>query len=76
MVEIVVRTHAAVARPWIGRTAQWAMGTVLIGLGARVALTQDHGPGYRGPDARPQIARSPLTVRTTFPVFWWVSTYR
>ena len=41
VVEIVVRTHAAVARPWIGRTARWAMGTVLIGLGARVALASD-----------------------------------
>lgn len=41
VVEIVVRTHAAVARPWIGRTARWATGTVLIGLGARVALARD-----------------------------------
>lgn len=40
VVEIVVRTHAAGARPWIGRTARWATGTVLIGLGARVALAR------------------------------------
>lgn len=41
VVEIVVRAQAAVARPWIGRTVRWAMGTVLIGLGARVALVRD-----------------------------------
>lgn len=41
VVEIVVRTHAAAARPWIGRAVRWAMGTVLIGLGARVALARD-----------------------------------
>lgn len=41
VVEIVVRTHAAVARPWIGRTARWVTGTVLIGLGARVAFAVD-----------------------------------
>lgn len=40
VVEIVVRTHAAVARPWIGRAARWVTGTVLIGLGARVALAR------------------------------------
>ena len=41
VVEIAVRTHAASARPWIGRTVRWAMGVVLIGLGARVALARD-----------------------------------
>ncbi len=41
VVEIVVRTHAAVARPWIGRATRWVTGTVLIGLGARVALARD-----------------------------------
>lgn len=41
VVEIVVRTRAAVARPWIGRAARWVTGTVLIGLGARVALARD-----------------------------------
>jgi threonine/homoserine/homoserine lactone efflux protein len=41
VVEIVVRTRAAGARPWIGRTARWATGTVLIGLGARVAWARD-----------------------------------
>ncbi len=40
VVEIAVRTHAAVARPWIGRTGRWITGTVLIGLGARVALAR------------------------------------
>lgn len=41
VVEIVVRTHAAFLRPWIGRTVRLAMGTLLIGLGARVALARD-----------------------------------
>ena len=41
VVEIVVRTRAAFVRPRIGRTVRLAMGSVLIGLGARVALARD-----------------------------------
>lgn len=41
VVEVVARTHAAVARPWVGRAARRVTGTVLIGLGVRVALAPD-----------------------------------
>ena len=41
VVEVVARSRAAVGRPWVGRAARWVTGTVLIGLGVRVAVVRD-----------------------------------